>query len=66
MKDDEYDLLIDDPSNYWQRFYVPRMFGALEPWSMLPPFTDLCEMPVHGAVLRALLAAAGQGRCCRR
>ena len=45
MKDDEYDLLIADPSNYWQRFYAPRMFGALEPWSMLPPFTDLCEMP---------------------
>src|SRR5450756_2065732 len=21
MKDDEYDLLINDPSNYWQRYY---------------------------------------------
>jgi hypothetical protein len=45
MKDDEYDLLIADPSNYWQRFYVPRMFGALEPWQTLAPFTDLCEAP---------------------
>jgi uroporphyrinogen-III decarboxylase len=45
MKDDEYDVLIADPSNYWQRYYVPRMFGALEPWRMLSPFTDLCEIP---------------------
>ena len=45
MHDDEYDLLINDPSNYWQRFYVPRMFGAAEPWAMLSPFTDLCEAP---------------------
>ena len=45
MKEDEYDLLINDPSNYWQRFYVPRMFGALDPWQMLAPFTDLCEAP---------------------
>ena len=33
MHDDEYDLLINDPSNYWQRFYLPRMFGAAEPWA---------------------------------
>ena len=45
MKDDEYDLLIQDPSNYWQRYYLPRMFGALEPWTTLAPFTDLCEIP---------------------
>jgi hypothetical protein len=48
MKDDEYDLLIADPSNYWQRFYLPRIFGALEPWNMLSPFTDLVEAPLTG------------------
>jgi len=48
MKADEYDLLIADPSNYWQRYYVPRIFGALEPWSMLSPFTDLVEAPLTG------------------
>jgi hypothetical protein len=48
MKPDEYDLLINDPSNYWQRFYLPRIFGALEPWSMLSPFTDLVEAPLAG------------------
>ncbi len=45
MKDDEYDLLIQDPSNYWQRVYLPRTFGALEPFAMLPPWTDLVEIP---------------------
>jgi hypothetical protein len=48
MKAEEYDLLIADPSNYWQRFYLPRIFGALEPWKMLSPFTDLVEAPLTG------------------
>jgi hypothetical protein len=45
MKDNEYDLLINDPSSYWQRFYLPRMFAAFEPMQTLAPFTDLIEMP---------------------
>ncbi|MFA4965877.1 MAG: uroporphyrinogen decarboxylase family protein [Thermoleophilia bacterium] len=48
MRDDEYDLLINDPSNYWQRFYLPRVIGALEPWTTLAPFTDLVEGPFTG------------------
>ncbi len=48
MKADEYDTLIADPSNYWQRFYLPRVFGALEPWTTLSPFTDLVEGPMTG------------------
>src|SRR5664280_2937391 len=45
MKADEYDVLIQDPTNYWLRHYLPRMFGAMEPWSMLPPWYDLVEIP---------------------
>ncbi len=48
MTADEYDLLIADPSGYWQRFYLPRVFGALQPWAMLSPFTDLVEAPLSG------------------
>jgi uroporphyrinogen-III decarboxylase len=48
MKADEYDLLINDPSNFWQRFYLPRVIGALEPWASLDPFTDLVEGPTTG------------------
>ena len=48
MKADEYDKLIADPSNYWQRFYLPRVVGAMQPWTMLDPFTDLVEGPMVG------------------
>ena len=45
MKEDEYDLLVQDPGSYWQRVYLPRAFGALEPFALLPPWTDLVEIP---------------------
>ena len=45
MKGDEYDALIQDPGNYWLRTYLPRVIGAMEPWSMLAPWTDLVEIP---------------------
>jgi hypothetical protein len=48
MAADEYDSLIADPSNYWQRFYLPRVIGAMEPWATLDPFTDLVEGPMVG------------------
>ena len=45
MKGDEYAALIQDPGSYWQRTYLPRVFGALEPFSALAPWTDLVEIP---------------------
>jgi hypothetical protein len=44
MTEDEYDLLITDPSFFFRNFYLPRVFGALEPWKMLPPLTNILEM----------------------
>jgi len=44
MTADEYDLLITDPSFFFRNFYLPRVFGALEPWGMLPPLTGILEM----------------------
>jgi hypothetical protein len=44
MKAGEYDLLMTDPSFYFRNFYLPRVFGALGPWSMLPPLTGILEM----------------------
>jgi hypothetical protein len=40
----EYDLLITDPSFYFRNFYLPRVFGALEGFTMLPPFTGILEI----------------------
>ncbi len=44
----EYDQLIDDPSNYFARVYLPRVLGALAPWSNLAPWTDIQELPLTG------------------
>ena len=44
MKAEEYDLLLTDPSFYFRNFYLPRVFGALEGFTMLPPLTSILEM----------------------
>lgn len=45
MKADEYDALMRNPSDFWMRAYMPRVYGALESFRTLAPFTDLIEMP---------------------
>jgi hypothetical protein len=44
MKPEEYDLLMMDPSFYFNHFYLPRVFGALEGFTMLPPPTGILEI----------------------
>jgi hypothetical protein len=44
MKADEYDALIEDPSDFWMRVYLPRAIGALEPFSKLMPFSRVIEI----------------------
>ncbi len=44
MTVEEYDLLIEDPTNYFMHTYLPRVFGALEGWKMLPTLTSLLEI----------------------
>ncbi len=41
MKEDEYYLFLFDPSDFMLRFYLPRVFGALEPLAKLPPIRSL-------------------------
>ena len=43
MKEDEYDDLIRDPSDFWMRTYLPRCFGILEPMRLFQPFTNITE-----------------------
>ncbi len=50
MKADEYDALIKDPSNFWLRTYLPRVFGALEPLRNIPPFTTIEEIAIMSFV----------------
>ncbi len=51
MKADEYPLFLRDHTDYFLRYYLPRIFGALEPWKTLPPFTDILELPFTGPAL---------------
>ncbi|HEY94098.1 MAG TPA: hypothetical protein G4O15_04080, partial [Dehalococcoidia bacterium] len=37
MHADEYEALIKDPSNFWLRIYLPRIFGAFKAFPQLPP-----------------------------
>ncbi|NIS82421.1 MAG: hypothetical protein GTO14_19940 [Anaerolineales bacterium] len=44
MKPEEYDALIDDPSGYFSNVYLPRVFGSLEGFAMLPFLPGILEM----------------------
>ena len=50
MKANEYDDLIKDPSNFWLRIYMPRVFGTLEPLRNIPPFTTIEEIAIMSFV----------------
>ncbi len=41
MKEDEYDLFLSDTSDFMMRYYLPRVFGVLQPLSKLPSLKDL-------------------------
>ncbi len=43
MTVDEYDELIRDPTDFWLRTYLPRVFGILEPLRMIQPLTNITE-----------------------
>ncbi len=45
MREEDYDALVDDPTDFWLRRYLPRFFGALTPLKQINPLTNLCELP---------------------
>ncbi len=50
MKEEEYHLMIDDHSDYWLRYYMPRIFGALDPLKTLLPLNRITEIPYVGQI----------------
>lgn len=46
MKADEYDAFLRDPSDFWLRIYLPRVFGVLDAFKMLKPLTHIIELPM--------------------
>ena len=67
MKPDEYDLFLDDPSGYILCYYLPRVYGSLQPLAKLPPprslmggitgLATLLATPDFRKTARALLKA---------
>jgi hypothetical protein len=43
MKADEYDDLIQDPSDFWLRRFLPRIWGAAEHLAKLMPLSQVSE-----------------------
>jgi uroporphyrinogen-III decarboxylase len=46
MHPEEYDLLINDPADYLQRYFLPRAVGALEAFRRMSPLTPFVAIPV--------------------
>ncbi len=44
MKADEYDAFTQDPAQFFANTYMPRIFGALAPFQMLPNFANIQEI----------------------
>jgi hypothetical protein len=53
VKADEINALLDDPSNFAIRTYLPRVYGALESFTLLPPLSWL----LMGYITTGLTAA---------
>jgi uroporphyrinogen-III decarboxylase len=51
MKPSEYFEFMRDPTDYFLRYYLPRIFGAFDAWKTLPPFTDILELPFTGPAM---------------
>jgi uroporphyrinogen-III decarboxylase len=60
MTADEYDDFIRDPSDFWVRTYLPRVFGVMQPITMFQPFTNITEN-VHITQLAPLATPEVQG-----
>jgi hypothetical protein len=44
MMGDEYEDFIADPTNFWLKKYLPRVYSELEPLAMLPDYPRISEI----------------------
>jgi len=65
MRADEYDHFLTDPSDFFGRTYLPRIFGVLNAWRMMAPLTDILEIPSAGAFAIPFGLAEMQETCQR-
>ncbi len=46
MKADEYDAFMENPTDFWWRFFLPRTVGAFESFTRLSPFSGMMGIPM--------------------
>ncbi len=46
MQADEYDAFLENPADFWWRFFLPRTVGAFAPFAKLAPFTGMMGIPI--------------------
>jgi hypothetical protein len=47
MNADEYDALIQNPSDFWMRTYLPRVFSVFAPFRNVRSLSDFIEFPIQ-------------------
>ena len=60
MNADEYDDLIRDPSDFWLRTYLPRVFGVWKPFRKMATLTNITENVHFNGLLMAFATPEGQ------
>jgi hypothetical protein len=50
MKASEYDILINDPTDFWLRIFMPRIFGAFDGFRKIPSLMNFQEIATMGFV----------------
>ena len=43
LKEEEYDIFLNDPTDFVLRFYLPRMYASLAPLAKLPPLGGMFQ-----------------------
>jgi hypothetical protein len=46
MKPEDYTQLINDPSDFWMRTFLPKVAKIFEPFRSLPPLTAMMGLPM--------------------
>lgn len=54
MKAEEYDHLINDPTDFWLRSWIPKTMGALAPLAQMQPTYGSMELPMLSSWLISL------------
>ncbi len=60
MNADEYDDLIRDPSDFWLRTYLPRVYGIWEPFRSMATLTNITENVHFNGLLMPFATPKGQ------